>query len=210
VGGTNVQQMIAAAISGDRIALESLLLRHHDPLLRYLKSLLARKGVTTVDAEDVLQETLVEAFRRIETLESRGEEAFAAWLKLVARTRLSNMLKGHRAAKRGGGKRRIVAVANSPGAQTVTTILGLLSSSTPTPSLILRRKEAGKALQDALSALLPLKQQIMGWRYGQGMSIESIAAKTGKSVSAVKMIIHRCLQDLRLDLEKNGELTHGV
>ena len=64
--------------------------------------------------------------------------------------------------------------------------------------------------QNALAALQPLKRQVMDWRYGQGISIESIAAKTGKSVSAVKMIIHRCLQDLRLDLEKKGQLTRGV
>jgi RNA polymerase sigma-70 factor (ECF subfamily) len=206
----NVERMIAEAVAGDRVALESLLLLHHDWLLRYVRSLLTRTRVATIDAEDALQETLVEAFRRIDTLEARGRDAFAAWLKTVARTRVSNMLKAQRAAKRGGGRRRIVAAGNSPNAQTVTTILGLIAGEAPTPSVILRRKEAGEALQDALAALQPLKRQIMEWRYGHGMSIESIAGKTGKSVSAVKMIIHRCLQDLRLDLQTKGQITRGV
>ena len=206
---SNAERLVAAA-SGDRSALESLLLLHHDHLLRYLRALLAKQQTPLVDPEDALQETLIEAFRYIKALDARGEEAFLAWLKKIARTRLSNMLKAQRAAKRGGGKWRIVASSNRPNAQTVSTILGLIASNTPTPSVILRRKEAGSALRQALGAMQPLKQQIMDLRYGQGMSIESIAAKTGKSPSAIKMMIHRCLQDLREDLEKNGQMTRGV
>lgn len=209
-GFSDVDQLIAKATAGDAPAIESLLMRYHDEVLHSLRAQLGGRRVAGASAEDALQETFIEVFRRIKTLDARGEAAFLSWLKTIARTRLSNMLKAQRAAKRGGDRRQIRSGKNDASEKTATTILGLIAGQTPTPSVILRRKEANLAMQEAIDSLEPLKKQILDWRYGQGMAIESIAAKTGKKASAVKMIIHRCLADLRENLNEKGDFTRGM
>jgi RNA polymerase sigma-70 factor (subfamily 1) len=207
---SGIDELCVKAAKGDADAMQSLLLRYHDLLLAYLRRLLVDQAGTGISGEDALQETLIEAFRRIKTLEARGEGAFLAWLKTIARTRLINMIKAQRAAKRGGAHVRKIAIANRIDGQTVTTILGFIAADTPTPSVILRRKEANHAAKKALESLDPLKKQVMEWRFGQGLSIDEIAERIGKKTSAVKMLIHRCLEDLRTELEKNGQISRGV
>ena len=77
-------QLITKAVSGDRDALQELLLARSGELSRHVASKMptALKGDTSV--EDILQETFVQAFQDISKLSGRTGPSFFAWLKAIA------------------------------------------------------------------------------------------------------------------------------
>jgi len=192
---------IRSAIAGNSASLESLLLHFHDPLLQFIQSSAHLGATPDLSPEDILQETFIETFRHIQSLEARGPDAFFAWLKSIARTRLLNMIAARKAQKRGGLHHRVATPA-SPDA-TATTILELLAATDTTPSLITRRAEANHLTARAIAALDPDRRHVLDLRFVQGLPLADIAARTGKSEGAVKMLIHRTLQDLRAALAKS-------
>jgi RNA polymerase sigma-70 factor, ECF subfamily len=196
-----LDQAVVKAVGGDSAALELLLIHFHDPLLRYIRNSLFGGYRTGLTPEDTLQETFAEAFRQIRMIEARGEVAFHAWLKTIARTRYINQLKAAKAAKRGGQQRFL----SPAGDETSTNIFNVIAGSDPTPSLVLRRHEVISALQDSLRVLNAVSQQVLDLRYGQGLSVREVAAIVGKSEGAVKLIVYRATKDLQaMLLEKFG------
>ena len=74
--------LIERAAGGDRRAFDALLVPH----VRKLHSYLARLVAHAQDAEDLLQEATLQAFRKLASF--RGESSFATWLFAIA-TRLA-------------------------------------------------------------------------------------------------------------------------
>jgi RNA polymerase sigma-70 factor (ECF subfamily) len=192
-----VDNLVSDAAAGNRAALESLLLHFHDPLFLFIKNSLCRSPAAGITSEDVLQETLIQAFRQATHIEARGSTAFFAWLKTIARTRYLNLIKVRNALKRGGGRTGVKAIASNDPNATASSILNLLAADQSTPSRIVRRKEAFVAINTALAGLEPARRQAIELRYGHGLSIQEVAERTGKNLGAVKMLIHRAVRELR-------------
>jgi len=201
--------IIAQAVAGDPWSLETLLIQYHDPLLHFIATRLTRHHPPLIPAEDVLQETMMEAFRSIRKFSPRGSIAFFAWLKTIARTRFFNLLEAQQAKKRGGDHKRLT---NGPPADaTAVSLLARIAGQDPTPSWIARRKEVLNSLTDAISMLDEPRRQIVDLRYRQGLAIEEIAVRLGRTEGAVKMSLNRAIRELREDLSKNfGESSIGT
>jgi RNA polymerase sigma factor (sigma-70 family) len=154
-------------------------------------------------ADDLFQETLIDAFQHVRGLDARGGVAFFAWLKTIARNRHLNRLKAMKSLKRGGDRRRIVARAGAAAIadSTATSILQLIATTDPTPSAVVRNKEAVHVVAAALSQLDPQRRQVIELRYGQGMTNAQVAAAIGKSEGAVKMLTSRILQEMRESID---------
>jgi len=197
VGNENkqVEQWLQRCARGDHAALEALLLHFHDELMGFIKALVRGDVAHWTTAEDLMQDTLMEAFRHAPALDVRGADAFGAWLKTIARTRLINQIEARKAAKRGGAARRVTTAGNPD--DTAQTILHMIASNDPTPSLITRRKELQVVLAQAIRRLDPERAKVLQLRYQQGLGIADIAREVGKGESAVKMLISRTLQELR-------------
>ena len=199
IGLTRIDDLILRSTAGDATAIESVLLHFHDPLLQFIRSTLAAPDSADFSAEDLFQETLVEAFRRVKGLEAQGSIAFFAWLKTIAHHRHLNRLKAAKALKRGGARKRIVnGIATE---STATSILHLIAGTEARPSVIVRRKEAVGVVAVALSKLDAERRQVIELRYGQRMSNAQVAEKMGKSEGAIKMLISRTLQELRKSIQ---------
>ncbi|HZZ41637.1 MAG TPA: RNA polymerase sigma factor [Tepidisphaeraceae bacterium] len=185
------------AVEGDASALEELLLHFHDPMLAEIRRLMCGQD----GAEDVLQEVMIETFRRIRTLEARGGEAFGAWLRAIARTRVINRAKAGRRLKRGGGMERDVAES------VWERIVGWETAA----SVTARKKEAIEFIAREVGRLDENRRQAIRMRYGQGMSVEQIAIKMGKKPGAVKMLINRAIKELREAMGTGaGDFSRGV
>jgi RNA polymerase sigma-70 factor (ECF subfamily) len=183
----DLDRLIEKAVAGDESSLESLLMHFYNPLLQWISTALMRGDAGGVVADDVLQETMVAAFRSVRQIEPRGSRAFFSWLKTIARTRLINLIDARRAQKRGGQLANAVA----------TSILNRIAARDPSPSLIARRKEATEAIAKAMAQLEPGRRKVLQLRYGQGLSIQEVATRIGKSEGAVKMLISRSIEQLR-------------
>jgi RNA polymerase sigma-70 factor (ECF subfamily) len=203
---THIDELIRRSASGDAVAAEQVLLHFHDPLLKFIRSTLAPTNSTDLSADDLFQETLVEAFRKVRGLQSQGSAAFFGWLKVIARNRHLNRVKAAKALKRRGR----IARGHDPDA-TAMSILPLIAGAGPTASVILRRKEAAGIVANALGKLGADRREVIELRYGQGMSAADVAARLGKSEGAVKMLIHRAIKELReVIAAEHGEFSIGA
>jgi RNA polymerase sigma-70 factor (ECF subfamily) len=204
-----LDDLIAKAAAGDPWSLETLLLHYHDPLLRFISSRIIRTPAHLITPEDILQETMMGAFRSIKTLTTRGHAAFFTWLKTIARTRFLNLLEAHNAKKRGGDHHPLHNHAHDD--PTAISLLARIAGHDPTPSWIARRKETLHAIADALASLDDQHKQIIDLRYRHSLPLEEIAQRLGKSEGAIKMALNRIITLLRNRLAENsGEFSAGA
>lgn len=172
--------MIARAQTGDRSALESLYPRHQGRLLVLIRSLMSGRLAGRIDPEDVLQETLLESSRKIAAFESRGAASFYRWLVQIARFKLAEAERAHRALKR---------AAPQPLEHSVP-------SGTTGPSGRAMRSERASSLQEALGSLPERQAQAVRLRYLEGRSIGEVASRLDCTPSAVKALVSRAMGDL--------------
>src|SRR5438105_4618849 len=102
-GGDIEHQLVADVVQGDPIALQALLLRYRGRLLAYIKRQMPPSLASLVDPEDVLQDTSIEAFRRMGQFSPQGDDAAIRWLMTIARHHIVYLLRAQHSQKRGGG-----------------------------------------------------------------------------------------------------------
>lgn len=152
--------------------------RTHRPLLAYA----VRRVADPADAADVVAESFVVAWRRIEEVPA-GEEA-TPWLYGVARRVLANH---HR------GERRRDALADR-----LRDSLREVSVAGPETADI-------SALTRALASLRPDDQEILRLLAWEGLTHEEIAVALGISRGSVRVRLHRARSRLGAALERQAE-----
>ena len=136
------------------------------------------------EAEDAAQEAFVTAFRSLAAW--RGDGPFGAWLTRIA----------VRIALRRAQRRRDVAWID---AGDRATMVDLASESDPAVSSILA--ERSTAIRAAVARLDEPYREVIALRFYAEMSLEEIAAQTGRPLGTVKTHLHRGLLRLRGTVE---------
>jgi RNA polymerase sigma-70 factor (ECF subfamily) len=85
--------LIQRARSGDEEALELLFARHLKPLQRWARGRLPKWARDLADTDDLVQDTLVQTFKRLENFEPRRVGAFQAYLRQAVLNRVRNELR---------------------------------------------------------------------------------------------------------------------
>ena len=81
------------AQAGDQEALETLLDRYRPRLQRWARGRLPDWARDLADTHDLVQETLIQAFRKVEGFEIRGDGAFQAWLRQILLNRIRQEIR---------------------------------------------------------------------------------------------------------------------
>src|SRR5262245_16005907 len=89
----STSHLIDRARAGDQEALERLFTRHLKPLRRWASGRLPRWARDVVDTDDLVQDTLLHTFRRIEGFEPRHVGAFQAYLRQGILNRIRDELR---------------------------------------------------------------------------------------------------------------------
>lgn len=156
--------LVGAARAGDLQAFEVLVRRHQAPVYRVALRMVGN----TADAEDIGQETFVQAWRSLAGF--HGESAFSTWLYRIASNRSLDLL----AKRRPNLEMRDVS-----------------SDPDLDPAAILDSRERTASVIRAVLAL-PLEQRApLVLREFEGLSYETIGEILGISLPAVKGRIHR-------------------
>jgi len=170
--------VLEAVRRGEQRALEDLY-RRHGPRLH---ALLLRMLRETADAEEVLQETFVDAWKRAgEYTPSRG--SVEAWLITIARSRAIDRIR-HR-----GARLRLVKQTER------------LAPTAPPPSEP-PDVHAETRLRRALGTLPPEQRRALELAYWEGLSQSEISRETGDPLGTVKTRV-------RLGLQRLAELLTG-
>lgn len=133
------------------------------------------------DAEDVLAESLVKAYRSLSQLED--ETSFRAWLAQIARRTCGRL-------KRKEAMQPLVALATLEG-------LGIEPAAQDDPSTELEEAELKACIQHAFAELPAHYQEVYRLRDIEGQDIEAVASNIGITVRNAKTRLHRARQRLR-------------
>ena len=85
--------LLTRARNGDNQALEDLLARYRPALSRWAAGRLPIAARDLVDTSDLVQETLLGTFKRLESFEHRGEGALYAYLRQAVLNRIRDELR---------------------------------------------------------------------------------------------------------------------
>jgi RNA polymerase sigma-70 factor (ECF subfamily) len=172
--------LLRTARSGDREALDALFDRHRGRLLAFLRVRMDAALARTVAAEDVLQETLLEAARKLDAFEDRGSGSFYRWLVAIARFKLSEADRARHAQKR--------------------TMVGALESDPPAadtaPEERILREERAERLRGAVESLPPDQAEAVRLRYLEGLTVAETSERMSRSPASVKALVSRGLDAL--------------
>lgn len=188
------EQLTRAAAAGDQAALTVLLTDTYATLRGYLARRIPKDLQATIDAEDLVQETHVEVFRRIGAFRPDGDCALLRWIQTIGANRLRNAIRHRRAAKRGGGRVQIQRAGLS---ESITILLNVIAVSDETPSRIAARDEIAPAVAAAIEILAPDHREAVQLVYLDGLSVGEAAKKMNRTERAVHNLCYKARSHLR-------------
>lgn len=191
----NEPELVAEAIAGDHAALQRLLLTHTAQLSRYIAGRLLPSMKGYVSGDDVLQETLLQAFLGIHKFEPMSPGSFYAWLKAIADMRLLDALKAQGRQKRGGNRRQLRDTTDSR-TSCLIDLIEQLPGDISTASRRLARREAVIAVQVGMASLPADQREAIRLHLLEGKSLKETADALDRTTSAVRSLIHRGKQKL--------------
>ena len=86
-------ELVRRVRGGDRASLERLIERHVAPLRRYVTGRLPRWARDLADTDDLVQDTLLRTFSRLDAIEVRGAGSLQAYLRQAVMNRLRDELR---------------------------------------------------------------------------------------------------------------------
>ena len=176
---------VERAQSGDSDAFRLLVEQHSRSIFR----LAFRMTGNEQDAEDVVQETFLRAYKQLDKYEARS--SFSTWLFRIAANYSLDLI---RSRKRHQDKRET-------GSPETGDILTTIAGSEPGPDRIAFSGEVQQRVGEALNELSAQERTAFVLRHFEGMSIEEIGDALGTGVNATKHSIFRAVQKLRRSLE---------
>jgi RNA polymerase sigma-70 factor (ECF subfamily) len=182
------------AASGDAASWRDLVGRHHDRLRRMIDLRLDPRVRGRVDPSDVLQETYIDAARRLSDYLAEPPLPFFLWLRQLAGTWLAKAHRAHLATV-GRDVRREVALGN-PEASSAALADGLLGRESR-PSEVAVRAELRSQLIAAIDRLDPVDREVLALRHFEQLTNAETAGVVGLTVAAASKRYVRALERLR-------------
>jgi RNA polymerase sigma-70 factor, ECF subfamily len=183
----STSHLIDRARAGDGEALEQLFARHHKPLQRWASGRLPKWARDLIDTNDLVQDTLLQTFKRIEDFEPRRVGALQAYLRQAVVNRLRDELR------RKGRRPESADLEETE----------LVTGQTPLEEAIGR--EAVEHYEQALQRLKPEEREAIIARVEMGYSYDELAQVLGKpTADAARKAAQRALVRLA------EEMKHGL
>jgi RNA polymerase sigma-70 factor (ECF subfamily) len=195
-----LEQKLLRARDGDRAALSEILEEFQPGLLRMvnlrLEPLLRRR----VEAEDIVQEALIEASRRFGEWCAQDRYPFRVWLRLVTAQALATAQRRHQGTQKRELKRE-VGLADERASVSAANVADVLVTSQTSPTQAAGREERRAIVLRALEELDDLDREILALRHFEDLSNEETAAELGIEPAAASKRFVRALQRLRPTLK---------
>jgi RNA polymerase sigma-70 factor (ECF subfamily) len=179
-------ELIERVRQGDTGALDRLMTRHLKPLRRWVSGRLPRWARDLADTDDIVQDTLLRTFRKIEDFEVRGAGALQAYMRQAVLNRVRDELR-----RKG----------RAPIRTDVDDGLEIEGSRSPLDEAIGR--EAAERYQAALTRLRPVDREAVIGRLEMDYTYEELAEALGKpTAEAARKASRRALLRLAEEMKR--------
>jgi RNA polymerase sigma-70 factor (ECF subfamily) len=170
--------LVRRAQCGDTAAFDELAAACRPNLAALIRSRLGAELARELEADDILQETLLKALQSIARFSFRGEDSFLRWLGAIA----ENVMRT--AARRKSRRRGVPLGPEVPDAGE--------------PQInSLRRDERFDRFQRAFDALDPDSRQVILLARIQGLPIKEVARRLDRTPNATSILLYRALIKLK-------------
>ena len=174
---------VSRALAGDTEAFALLVDRHASVCLRYATRMLGSRE----DAEDVLQDALMRAYRALMTFDATRD--FRTWLMSIVANRCRTALAARARRERVvTGDALAAELATAPADDTRVNL---------------------DAVEWALAQLEPKYREAFLLKHVEELSYDEIARITGAGISALKMRVRRACERMRDLLEEDDARTNA-
>jgi RNA polymerase sigma-70 factor (ECF subfamily) len=182
---TSSQTLLELARAGDRAALDRLIARYLPRLQRWATGRLPRWARDLAETQDLVQEALVQTFKKIEGFEARGEWALQAYLRQAVLNRIRDEL---RRAKRRPARVDVDEDRPDEGRSPLEEAIG---------------QETLERYERALARLGSEEREAVIARIELGFSNPEIAELLGKpTANAARMTVQRAILRLAAEMGK--------
>jgi RNA polymerase sigma-70 factor (ECF subfamily) len=170
--------------------------------LRLLARLhLDRRLQGKLDPSDLVQQTLLEAYRSAHKLEGRSDAEKAAWLRQALAHQMAHAVRDLGRDKRNIAREQSLEAALAESSAQLEKWLAAEQSS---PSERAEQQELSIRLAGELEALPEAQREALVLHYWQGMTLPAIAQHWGRSPAAVAGLMQRGLKTLRQKMNKGA------
>jgi len=181
---------VALARDGDSEAFRALVDRHSRAVYR----LAHRMTGNPQDAEDVVQETFLKAYRQLGRFESRAN--FGTWLHRIAVNCSIDVIRGRKHQETAHDAADLDTLDGGPSARP-----GNDAHVDPSPERLMLSTEVQERVTSAMDGLTQMERAAFVLRHFEGQSIEEISRALSLKTNAAKHSIFRAVRKMRLALE---------
>ena len=176
---------VALARDGDSEAFRALVERHSRGVFR----LAHRMTGNPSDAEDVVQETFLKAYRQLSRFESRAN--FGTWVHRIAVNCSIDLIRARPHREAGHDSSDLEQFGAAEAAE----------AGRPSPERLMLSTEVQERISSAMTALSQMERAAFVLRHFEGQSIEEISRALGLKTNATKHSIFRAVKKMRQALE---------
>jgi RNA polymerase sigma-70 factor (ECF subfamily) len=176
------EELILAYQNGEATAMDEILRRYKNPIYRFILRLCGNSS----EAEDFAQEVFLRLHQFKDTYQPTGK--FSTWLFSIAHNLVISRL------------RRLKWWVLWPRKNDETEELVEFPSPDPSPEDIATENEISKLVQASLQSLPFLQKEALILREYENLNYEEIGKILKKSLGAVKTLIHRARENLKVKL----------
>lgn len=187
----------AALRAGDDSALAGLFERERERVQRMVQFRLDPRLVGRIDSEDVVQDTFLEAGKRLDAF--RGDDKpFFVWLRLIAQQTMVDLHRKHVGAKMRNAAREV----HSPKSHAMSAFfVGHITS----PSGAAMREELRSKIEAALESMEEIDREVLLLRHFEELSNKEAAEVLGIQENAASNRYVRALGRLKGLLSELGD-----
>jgi RNA polymerase sigma-70 factor (ECF subfamily) len=183
---TSTFTLLEKARNGDEVALSRAFEQYRRRLALLIHFKLDPRE--SADAQDVLQETYLRAFRALDGFDYQSPGSFLRWLSSIADSVIVDRVRYRNRERRAGQEVAFRSESNP---------LGPEPADTRTPSRLFAQEEAMQRLLGRLAALPPHYRDAILMAKIEGLTTAEMAERLGKSRDEVAQLVFRAVKRFR-------------
>lgn len=173
---------------GDTEAFTRLLQKYQSRLAVFIHFRLGNQARRDADVDDILQETLLRAYRDIQDFEYQAPGSFFHWLARIAAHVIADVARAQGRQKRAGEHVRFKSESNPDGPE---------PADTGTPSRIFSENARLRSFIGLLHQLPDEYREAILLAKIEGLSTSELAQRMGRSNEGASLLLHRAIKCLR-------------
>jgi RNA polymerase sigma-70 factor (ECF subfamily) len=191
------EELLGEAREGDAEAVNKLIERHRDAILRLVRMRLDRRIQPRVGVSDVVQDVFIEANRRLQKYLQDPVMPFHLWLRQIAKDRIIDAHRRHRVSAKRSVDREQPAHLPADMDHSSMALANQLVDGEVTPMAAATQRELAARVEQTIAELPEQDRDIVLMRHYEFLSNQEVAEALGLSQPAASMRYLRAIRRMR-------------